>query len=162
MKNVAKISALAMSAIAVTMLTPNVSHAEPYFRIVNHGSNKCLEIDNSSDENGARAQQWGCGNQTGNLWYLDHVVNEVYMIRNYSDKCLEISDSRTDNGAPAQQWTCNRRNDGMLWHVSHGKIWNHNSGKPLEIENSSRENGAKAQQWSNADVAGQKWDIVDY
>ncbi|MFG2182656.1 RICIN domain-containing protein [Streptomyces abikoensis] len=162
MKLVSKIPAIVASAAAIMLLTPSVSHADEEAVRIRTGLGKCLEIDNSSDENGATAQQWDCGNQFGNFWYIDHLVNETFMIRNRSGKCLEIADSRTDNGAPAQQWNCNRNNDTMVWHIIDNKIYNHNSGKALEVSNSSRANGAKVQQWSDAQVPGQYWYIERY
>ncbi|TQE19226.1 hypothetical protein Sipo8835_39790 [Streptomyces ipomoeae] len=35
---------------------------------VNAHSGKCLEIENSSKRNGARAQQWTCKGQAGSKW----------------------------------------------------------------------------------------------
>lgn len=35
---------------------------------VNSRSGKCLEIENSSKRNGARAQQWTCRGQAGSKW----------------------------------------------------------------------------------------------
>ncbi|MGW7103860.1 RICIN domain-containing protein [Streptomyces sp. NPDC054838] len=136
-------------------------------QIHNANSDKCLEITNSSKDNGAPAQQWTCGAQAGANWEFRATGTPgVYQIVNVnSGKCLEIASSSKDNGAPAQQWTCTTL-PTMLWTVQQAgstvglNISNVNSGKTLEITNSSRDNGAPAQQWGHStDPAypGQTW-----
>lgn len=39
------------------------------YYLVNANSGKCLEIENSSKSNGARAQQWSCNGQLGAYWH---------------------------------------------------------------------------------------------
>ncbi|MEU7233375.1 RICIN domain-containing protein, partial [Streptomyces chrestomyceticus] len=73
----------------------------------NAKSGKCLEIENSSTKNGARAQQWDCKGQAGAGWYLLDLGGGNWSIVNAkSGKCLEIENSSTKNGARAQQWDC--------------------------------------------------------
>ncbi|MEU8435979.1 RICIN domain-containing protein [Streptomyces sp. NPDC029216] len=64
----------------------------------------CLEIENSSTENGAHAQQWTCNPQArGMLWIKAYDGN--WHITNYgSGNVLEVEDSSTRNGARVQQW----------------------------------------------------------
>ncbi|MCF2528395.1 RICIN domain-containing protein [Yinghuangia soli] len=38
--------------------------------VINKSSGKCLEIEDSSLSNGARAQQWDCKHQDGSNWYV--------------------------------------------------------------------------------------------
>ncbi|MGW7786453.1 RICIN domain-containing protein [Streptomyces tricolor] len=84
------------------------------FIIRNH-SGKCLEIENSSKRNGARAQQWTCNGQDGAKWrFVETSGDRLYIVNARSGKCLEIENSSRRNGARAQQWTCNSQ-AGSLW-----------------------------------------------
>lgn len=128
--------------------------------IMNANTTKCLEIEDSAGENGARAQQWSCANIATMRWKAVPVEGIWFRLINAnSGKCLEIENSSFDNGAPAQQWSCGSYN--MQWRtVKAGYAWhivNRLSGKCLEIENSSGDNGARAQQWSCADIPTMQW-----
>ncbi|MFE2548229.1 RICIN domain-containing protein [Streptomyces sp. NPDC059355] len=136
-------------------------------QIRNVNSDKCLEITNSSKDNGAPAQQWTCGSQPGAKWeYRPTATAGVYQIVNVnSGKCLEIVNSGKDNGVRAQQYACHDI-PTMLWTIKQAgstvsvDIRNVNSGKALEISNSSKDNGAPAQQWehsSDPSFATQSW-----
>ncbi|WP_158727421.1 RICIN domain-containing protein [Streptomyces sp. NRRL S-31] len=140
---------------------PLAANAATYM-IVNAHSRKCLEIENSSKRNGARAQQWTCNGQAGSKWHLKSVSRvDVYFVNAHSGKCLEIENSSKRDGARAQQWACNGQ-AGSKWRVGKSDtgdlyIINARSGKCLEIENSSKRNGARAQQWTCNGQAGSKW-----
>ncbi|MFF3430276.1 RICIN domain-containing protein [Streptomyces sp. NPDC002602] len=136
-------------------------------QIRNVNSGKCLEIVNSSKDNGALAQQWACGAQAGAKWeFRPTATAGVYQIVNVnSGKCLEIVNSSKDNGARAQQYTCFDI-PTMQWSIKQAgstvslDISNVNSGKTLEINNSSLDNGAPAQQWGHStdpSYPGQSW-----
>lgn len=145
------------SALILTM--SGVSQAEVSGQITNRNSAKCLEIENSSRSNGARAQQWSCAGD-GNRWYRRYITPGAFQLVNVnSGKCLEIADSRKDNGAPAQQWDCVSGAYTQQWYVSAGNsvFFNKNSGKALEIDGSSYSNGARAQQWEHTGAHGQYW-----
>ncbi|MEV6674592.1 RICIN domain-containing protein [Streptomyces sp. NPDC051162] len=147
--------------------TPPPLAENTVIRMVNGNSEKCLEIDGSSNRNGALAQQWDCKGQAGAQWQLQPSdggsFNNVKIINANSGKCLEVADSRKDNGAPIQQWDCVNK-ETQKWQV----IWNNqladpftlrnlNSGKVIEVDNSSKFNGARVQQWENAGQSGAKW-----
>ncbi|MEU5438242.1 RICIN domain-containing protein [Streptomyces sp. NPDC020719] len=151
-----------MAAGSLVVLTSTASSASPT-TFVNWGSSKCLEIENSSTENGAHAQQWDCNGQDGAHWEWEWVgPGRQYFIKNvHSGKCLEVENGSKDNGATVQQWTCNPQARGMLWIKPGAGGWiirNYGSGKVLEVENSSTRNGARVQQWDESATApGQRW-----
>ncbi|MFF4734463.1 RICIN domain-containing protein [Streptomyces sp. NPDC001262] len=127
-----------------------------------NSSKKCLEIENSSEDNGARAQQWDCNGQPGADWLVQPTDDGQYVniVNANSGKCLEIVNSRTDNGAPAQQYDCvgiATQKWQMQGNPGNRIIRNVNSGKVLEVENSSAENGARVQQWDNSGQPGAVW-----
>ncbi|UNO38819.1 RICIN domain-containing protein [Streptomyces sp. MST-110588] len=131
--------------------------------IVNSHSGKCLEIENSSKQNGARAQQWDCNGQAGSGWRLQDLGGGAwYIINAHSGKCLEIENSSASNGARAQQWDCKGQKGAKFWLDDRGSYWwirptTGSSDKCLEIENSSMSNGARAQQWDCNGQSGARW-----
>ncbi|HEV2888671.1 MAG TPA: RICIN domain-containing protein [Jatrophihabitans sp.] len=126
---------------------------------IRNASGKCLEISNSSNSNGAPAQQWDCVGQAGMYWRIVEASLGYYLIQNYSNnKCLEIANSSNSLGARAQQWDCVGQR-GALWRFSGPYIVN-SSGGCLEIENSSSSNGARAQQWNCVGQSGAQWTLV--
>ncbi|MDI2125232.1 RICIN domain-containing protein [Yinghuangia seranimata] len=130
--------------------------------IYNGNSSKCLEIENSSGSNGARAQQWACKGQTGALWRKIYTSDDgEFELRNYDGKCLEVENFLTANGARVQQWTC-KGQPGSKWFLYNGDIRgpvyvNANSGKCLEVENSATWDGARVQQWDCVRQPGAYW-----
>ncbi|MFI1800975.1 RICIN domain-containing protein [Streptomyces sp. NPDC020379] len=152
-KRAALITGVAIAASTMVMTTgASSASAVSYTSFRNESSGKCLEIENSSRSNGAKAQQWDCNGQAGSRWYTrDAGGGYRYIVNQNSGKCLEIENSSGRNGAKAQQWDCNGQ-AGAKWKISYAKMFGatlitSSSGKSLEIENSSRSNGAKAQQW---------------
>ncbi|GGU85292.1 RICIN domain-containing protein [Lentzea flava] len=132
------------------------------FNVRNANSHKCLEIENSSGDDGARAQQWSCNGQGGALWRQKWLDNVRFYLVNVSGKCLEIQNSSGDDGARAQQWTCNGQ-PGSIWYtlkVPGGdglELVNEGGRKCLEIQNSRTDDGARAQQWGCVAIPTMKW-----
>ncbi|MGW2168518.1 RICIN domain-containing protein [Streptomyces nondiastaticus] len=122
--------------------------------LVSSDSRKCLEIENSSKDNGALAQQWTCKGQAGSVWKFVKVTGSgagaQYQIVNVnSGKCLEIADSRKDYGAPVQQWTCVKGVATQLWYEDNGYLINKNAWRTVGIpqlagEQPNLQDGAKA------------------
>ena len=136
-----------------------VSHGASPKYVIKNASGKCLEIANSSNSNGAAAQQWDCLGQAGMYWRIADAGSGYYSIQSdSSSKCLEIESSSYSNGALAQQWDCVGQS-GALWRFSGANIINW-SGRCLEIQNSSSSNGARAQQWDCVGQSGAQWSLV--
>ncbi|MGW1199224.1 RICIN domain-containing protein [Streptomyces sp. NPDC002536] len=164
MKILPQLTALATAATAVVVLTPSTGQAvESNDLQVNLSSQKCLEIENSSKADGARAQQWACKGQPGSHWRIQWETGGVdgtfMLVNKNSEKCLEIADSRKDVGAPAQQWTCKPHYTNQLWYFwkspkpnSHLLV-NLNSNQVLEITYPAVADGAPARQWLQSDTA---------
>jgi Ricin-type beta-trefoil lectin domain len=129
-----------------------------------NSSGKCLEIDNSSLGDGAKAQQWECKGQAGMFWRIYDNGIFGYLIVNYnSGRCLEIDNSSWSNGAKAQQWEC-KGQTGANWQLQFNGYDLHvinSSGKCLEIDNSSWSDGAKAQQWECKGQSGALWYLYE-
>ena len=103
----------AWSAVNVPQI--NMATCGGVITIRNINSGKCLEISDSSLDDGAIAQQWSCLGQPGMYWRIQTASNGLSTIVNVnSGKCLEISDSSLDDGEKAQQWSCLGQ-PGMYW-----------------------------------------------
>ncbi|MBB5118033.1 RICIN domain-containing protein [Streptomyces eurocidicus] len=162
MNRLSKVASIAAAAGAVVVLLPGTSQAAPAFQLYNrNGGAKCLEIENSSVSNGARAQSWGCRGQAGAYWYMRTKSDGTFeLVNRNSGKCLEIENSSKSNGARAQQWEC-VGNDTQRWYWGRSSsLVNANSGKCLEFADSSWSNGARAQQWEYAYIDGQSWNQI--
>ena len=74
-------------------------------KIVN--TNMCLEINEASQADGARAQLWDCVGAPQQIWNIERLDKGVYELHpSQSNKCLEIGDSSSNEGVAAQQWSC--------------------------------------------------------
>lgn len=170
-KKTAKVAATVAAGVALVMTNPGASHAAdsgPLY-IKNAHSNKCLEIENSSKVNGAKAQQWSCVGQSGAKWKLRPLGNDQYLIVNVnSGKCLEVENGWRHDGARIQQWTCDASLGHQKWEYiqnigSGGDLWLWNVGTShlAEVENSWTHDGAPVQQWTAATnpntARGQQW-----
>ncbi|MEV4433198.1 RICIN domain-containing protein [Streptomyces sp. NPDC049585] len=151
--------AVIAAAGSLMVLTPGTSQATDYIELRNQNSGKCLEVENSSHENGARVQQWDCRGQEGSQWFFyKSPVSGYLQIRNrFSDMCLEVADGDTRNGARIQVWGCVAGARNQAWIVGGGKIINYGTNKAVEIADSSTDNGAPAQQWNYVGYATQRW-----
>lgn len=134
------------------------------WHIHNANTEKCLEVENSSDDNGGQAQQWHCSRYHSTMYWTPVRVGGYdspwyRLVNENSGKCLEIENSSTGNGGNAQQWDCGSYN--MQWRSERATygwhIINRHSGKCLEIEDSDLRNGAHAQQWTCADIPTMEW-----
>ncbi|MFG3053671.1 RICIN domain-containing protein [Kitasatospora sp. NPDC048239] len=164
---------LALTGATIAAPTPAQAFSEVpirIFRIANY-EGRCLEVENSSTENGARVQLWDCHNQPGSYWRWMSVpgTNYSYLVNDHSRKCLEIENSSLANGGRAQLWDCAGQT-GAMW-VATGELYDRDraiehytilntSDRALEVENSASFNGARVQQWSYGGQTGALWRFI--
>jgi len=124
-------------------------------------SNKCLDIEGNTIDDGARALQWACVMGI-NVWRR----SGSNLIAEHSGKCLEVSSG--SSGAPAQQWTCNgdARQDWQFpvvgdWWNNQYKIVSAGSGMCLTVADASLADGAAVVQLPCNGSANQVWNIPD-
>jgi hypothetical protein len=135
-----------------------------YYKIVNHGSGKILDVTSSSTANGANVIQYTDNGGINQHWRFVTSGSYQKIINRNSGKVLEISqastansavvDQYTDNGGTHQQWALTNMGNNFY------KITNRNSGKVLEIYQASTDNGAKAVQYSENGGANQRWKLI--
>ena len=67
------------------------------------GSNRCLDVPNSSQTDGTYLQLWDCNGGANQQWTLTS-TNQLTV---YGTKCLDVPGHATDRGTRVEIWTCN-------------------------------------------------------
>ncbi len=171
MKHAFIVIVLTVASISISMNAV----AKDYYQIVSKNSQKCLDVEAGSKENGANIQQWSCFGGNNQKWELRKIEGDYYqIISKESDKCLDVENRSMENGANVHQWRCvgeeeNWNSDNQKWKLrkvgSYYQIISKRSDKCLDVENRSTENGANVQQWrcvgeeENWNSDNQKWEI---
>ncbi len=95
----------------VTPIDPENGGDFSYFNIVGVPSEKHLDIENYSLDNGGNAllyaegTYWDERQALNQVWYLEYASDGWFYIRNqYSSYCLEVASASTDDGANIQQY----------------------------------------------------------
>lgn len=141
-----------------------------YFKIVNVGNAKALDVSGSSTADGAQvvSYTWGGGN---NEQFFFQKNGQGYVIQpRHSGKCIEIKDWSGDAGGLLQQMSCaGGSNQAFVLKpigtesgpIANGryKITAKHSGKCLDLPNSSLSNGTQLQQYSCNGTGAQQFDV---
>lgn len=122
------------------------------FQIASELHNKCLEILEFSNRNGAPVGMWDCAASPNQRWYWDG-----RMLRNVmNNKCLEIAGVNPANGAVVTVWDCwGGANQHWYWDGRHLRSELNN--KCLEIVNSNPVNRAPVGMWDCWGGAATRW-----
>src|SRR5690606_12041766 len=106
-------------------------------QIVGVQSNRCIDVPNSSRNNGTRVQLYDCHGQTNQSW--TYTANRQLQV--YGNMCLDAAG--TGNGAAVQIYSCHSGTN-QQWNVnSNGTISGVQSGRCLDVWSTS--NGAQVQ-----------------
>lgn len=136
------------------------------YKIINRNSNKSLDVNNSSIENGAPIIQWEYRGSNNQLWTLQTTAGGYSTISNKNSlKLLDANDASVsagskiiqldDSGKASQQWQVTDIGFGYY------KIINRNSGLSLDINGGNTNNGADIIQWHWNRGANQQWLIAE-
>ncbi len=137
-------------------------------------SGKCLDVNNSSPDNGAKVQQWDCNNTNAQNWELFYVgsgprfrdqAGNYYALRNVnSKKCLDIYGAATHNGARITQWECHWGGNQQwllydhFWTSSHKvTLYNAYSNKCLDVLAYATNRGAEVVIYDCNGGTNQNW-----
>lgn len=84
--------------------------SEPYYRVVNVNSNKCLDVRDGHLGNGGIIQQYDCWNGRMQLWTprTTPLQHHVWLVNRNSDRCLDNTGWSTSPGTSLQQVECGR------------------------------------------------------
>ncbi|MYS24181.1 cellulase family glycosylhydrolase [Streptomyces sp. SID4948] len=117
------------------------------------GSNRCLDVPNSSTANNTRTEIWDCNGGANQSWSLNSAKELVV----YGSKCLDAAASGTTagtaviiydcHGGANQQWTLN----------GDGTVVNALSGLCLDVTGAATANGSLTELWNCTGAGNQKW-----
>ena len=141
-----------------------------FVQIVASHSNKCMEVQESSIEDGANVRQFSCAGleQTNQLWGLEPVELDgetFYQVRpQSSDKCLAVEGASLDAAANVIQSTCTLE-DHQLWNLEPRIVADRNlnlitarhSGQCLDVEAIGLDDGANILQFPCHGGDNQLW-----
>lgn len=162
---IALAAALSSAALGNLVWGSAPAHAVDYVRLVSVESNRCLNVEGASFDNGVQVIQWDCVDTPNNHWRFENVEGhpDYFRVRaGNSDKCLNVEGGSLMNGARVIQWPCsnsNNENWRAVNYVDSNKfmLQAEHSGKCLNVEGASHENGARLIQWDCADTNNNRW-----
>ncbi|GAA5201731.1 RICIN domain-containing protein [Rugosimonospora acidiphila] len=117
------------------------------------GSNRCLDVPNSSTTAGTQVEIWDCNGGGNQSWTL----NSSKELTVYGNRCLEVANQSTAAGAAAQIATCTGAGN-QQWNLnSNGTITGVQSGLCLDVISAATGNGAKVEIWTCNGGTNQQW-----
>lgn len=120
------------------------------------GANKCLDVPNSTRNNGTQLQIHDCDGGAGQTWSSSNGRLTVYD----GAKCLDAYDNQTTAGTKVEIWDCNGGANQQWQLGSDGAITGVQSGLCLDVTGASTANGAPVQLWPCNGGGNQKWSLT--
>jgi alpha-galactosidase len=117
------------------------------------GSNRCLDVPNSSVTNGVQVEIWDCHSGTNQLWTL--TTGGALTV--YGTKCLDAYNNQTTNGTAVILWDCNGQTNQQWRLNSDGTIVGVQSGLCLDVTGAQTANGTLVELWTCNGGSNQKW-----
>ena len=125
-------------------------------------SQKCLDVNGGSLDDGASIIQWQCHGGDNQQWRLE-VAGDGYsrIVSRHSGKCLDVNGGSLDDGASIIQWQCHG-GDNQQWRLEvagegYSRIVSRHSGKCLDVNGGSLDDGASIIQWQCHGGENQNW-----
>lgn len=131
-------------------------------------SNKALDVEGGSKDDGALIHQWDNYSLLSQQWNIVSVGDGFYKIENRnSGKVLDVSGASQNEGAAVHQWQYYSSLTSQQWRLvdlgnGYFKIENRNSGKSLDVYGVSYDNGAKINQYTYTGGLNQQWSLELY
>jgi hypothetical protein len=117
------------------------------------GSNRCLDVPNSSSANGTQVQIWDCNGGANQSWNL----TSGKQLQVYGNKCLDVTGAATAAGSKVQIYDCNGGTN-QQWNLnSNGTITGVGSGLCLDVVAAGTANGSLIQIWTCTGGSNQNW-----
>ncbi|MEV4773334.1 ricin-type beta-trefoil lectin domain protein [Micromonospora humida] len=124
-------------------------------QILGAQSNRCVDVPNSTQNNGTQVQLWDCGTATGQRF----TYTSGRQLQVYGNKCLDANGAGTSNGTTVIIWDCNGQ-PNQQWNVnSNGTITGQQSGLCLDANAAGTANGTKLILWSCNGGSNQRWSL---
>jgi endo-1,4-beta-xylanase len=121
-------------------------------RIVGAQSGRCVDVPNSSHNNGTRVQLYDCNGQSNQAW----TYTSSKQLTVFGNVCLDAAGS--GNGSAIQIYSCNGQTN-QQWNVNaNGTITGVQSGRCLDVWGTG--NGQQMQLWDCSGQANQKFSLA--
>jgi alpha-galactosidase len=117
------------------------------------GSNRCLDVPNSSQTNGVQLQIFDCGGSANQQWTL--TASGQLMV--YGTKCLDAFNNQTTAGTKVEIWDCNGGTNQQWRLNSDGTVTGVQSGLCLDVTGARTANGTLVELWTCNGGSNQKW-----
>src|SRR3954447_12349742 len=125
-------------------------------RIVGGQSGRCVDVPNSTQNNGTQVQLYDCNGATGQSW----TYTSGKQLQVYGSKCLDANGQGTSNGTSVIIWDCNGQAN-QQWNVnSNGTITGQQSGLCVDANGAATGNGTKIILWSCNGQSNQQFQLV--
>lgn len=160
---------IALSVTTITTVSASSNPATPqaaastFAKLVNKGSEKCMNIPGGSTADGARVTQFTCGSWSDHYWSFDEINNGLYWIRNRgSSLCLSVATQsrgeqlaqRSCTANEAYSWQFNIAPDGRF------QMINAFTGMCIGVAGGSQLDNAAVIQWPCGSWADHWWGYV--
>ena len=124
--------------------------------IVGAQSGRCVDVPNSSTNNGTQVQLWDCNGGANQSW----TYTASRQLTVYGNKCLDASGQGTSNGTALIIWDCNGQAN-QQWNInSNGTITGVQSGLCVDANGQGTANGTKIIFWSCNGQSNQRWSVT--
>ncbi|MFF3349067.1 RICIN domain-containing protein [Streptomyces sp. NPDC002779] len=125
-----------------------------WYRVVNAGSNACLDAADWGTGDGTALQQWACGTGTNQKWQLRPTSDGYYQVVNqFNNRVWDVDGGpgATANGTKVHLWTSFGSTNQQWRPEATGTSGQYrfvarHSGKCLAVDNGSTANGARVSQ----------------
>jgi Ricin-type beta-trefoil lectin domain len=152
-------AAITSTLLGCALSVPKVANAGP---IISHGSEKCLDVANSSRRAGDPVIQFSCHYGANQEWQVRPYKGAYQLIASHSGQCLNVKGGSRSEGTPIIQWPC-EGNDNELWDAiparAGSQLRARNSGLCLNVEGGSTSDGARLIQWACEGTPNELWDF---
>ncbi|GAA3018750.1 RICIN domain-containing protein [Actinokineospora globicatena] len=166
-RNVVAVVIGAVGGLLAAVLPAAADEFGTWHELKPRSSDKCLDVDGGSTEDGANAIQYTCHGGTNQQWQLVLVdSSDVFAISaGNSGKCLDVEGGATNDGANVIQWECHGGKNQQWQLVPLGaglyEIRSVNSDKCLDVDGGSTEDGANIIQWPCHGGDNQAWSLTN-
>jgi len=117
------------------------------------GSNRCLDVPNSTTTNGTQLDIWDCNGGSNQSWTLTS-AGELQV---YGNKCLDVTRAATSPGSTVDIWPCTGGTNQQWTLNSNGTITGVGSGLCLDVTGGGTANGTLADIWTCTGGSNQHW-----
>jgi hypothetical protein len=117
------------------------------------GSNRCLDVPNSTMTNGTQLDIWDCNGGSNQSWTLTS-AGELQV---YGNKCLDVTGAATSPGSTVDIWPCTGGTNQQWTVNSNGTITGVGSGLCLDVVGRGTANGTLVDIWTCTGGSNQHW-----